>query len=318
MVVPAVQGRLSRSRGPMWPCASQGPLPLRVRIEHQLKAVEGDGTEELAGRHPMMSCLEGKMACRGHPPDPRGTRPDFGISVDLSTRSTSGLQATGCGWRGLLLCSEKGMGALVHVCRSKSPGLSISGAWKYQDVLRWFCASVITRSDGTKSLELKCAFYEIPKYSSWSLLFPSSVQLSIGTVKKKKVSEVLVLFSGGVSVFVCIRETEQRDRQNMRELDAQRDIQSLCQWDQEFKGETGRPPPVSRRFSICELGAALACYKVRASSPSFSSLFPLGIPGAFFIAQHSARGCTGVSKDRSPGTILLCMGSGPRTALSKP
>lgn len=103
-----------------------------------------------------------------------------------------------------------------------------------------------------------------------------------------------MLFSGGVSVFVCIRETEQRDRQNMRELDAQRDIQSLCQWDQEFKEETGRPPPVSRRFSICELEAALACCKVRASSPSFSSLFPLGIPGAFFIAQHSARGCTEV------------------------
>lgn len=78
------------------------------------------------------------------------------------------------------------MGALIHVCRSKSPGLSISRGLEVPRCTSVvLLQSVIIRSDGAKSLDLKCAFNKIPKYSSWSLLFPSSVQLSIGTVKKK-------------------------------------------------------------------------------------------------------------------------------------
>lgn len=123
---------------------------------------------------------------------------------------------------------------------------------------------------------------------------------------------------------VCVCQRDQRDRQmdrqNVRELDAQRDIQSLCQRYQEFKEETRRPSPVLIRFPICELATALACCRVRrASSPSFSSLFPLlGIPVAFFTAQCAARGGTGASQERSPRTMLLCVDSGLGAALAVP
>lgn len=134
--------------------------------------------------------------------------------------------------------------------------------------------------------------------------------------EKKNLPEVLVLFWG---VCVCQRD-RQMDRQNVRELDAQRDLQSLCQRYQEFKEETRRPSPVLSRFPICELATALACCRVRrASSPSFSSLFPLlGIPVAFFTAQCAARGGTGASQERSPRTMLLCVDSGLGAALAEP
>lgn len=53
-----------------------------------------------------------------------------------------------------------------------------------------------------------------------------------------------MLFPGCVRV--CVSERVERERDT--EHDAQMDIQSLCQQYQEFKEETGRYPPVLRRF----------------------------------------------------------------------
>lgn len=69
-----------------------------------------------------------------------------------------------------------------------------------------------TGSDRTV-IGVRGAFSKIPKHSSWNLLFPSSVQLSIRSIKKKKnLFEILLLFSG----YVCVRVKQGWERKGRR------------------------------------------------------------------------------------------------------
>lgn len=102
--------------------------------------------------------------------------PDLGLSQVSPLRAREAGPASVCraghGDSDFILAGLKARG-LVSISR----GQEISSHASV--VLR---QSVITRSDGTDPLVLKCAFYTIPKHPSWSLLGPNSAQLSIRPV----------------------------------------------------------------------------------------------------------------------------------------
>lgn len=162
-------------------------LPFCVQIERQLKAVEGneyqgDGLAVLA-----MSCLEGKMACGG-----LTTGSQWNMPLPLESHGSSHLEhirPAGC-WLwlvGLASVFGEGRGGSDFISAGrKDLRLAFPGGLEVSRCISVvLLQSVITRSDGTKSSVLKCAFYKIPKYSPWSLLSPSCIQLSVRTVKKK-------------------------------------------------------------------------------------------------------------------------------------